>query len=103
MILAKNGKDFSVHLGRKPTLPLESETELAQLILDMEGRGFGLFRNDVRVLAYEYAVSNNLRHDFNEETKMAGRFWLQGFLKRHPNLGRRKAFLKHRPVEWTDK
>ena len=89
--LAKNGKDFSVHLGRKPSLPLESETELAQLILDMEGRGFGLFRNDVRVLAYEYAVSNNLHHDFNEETKMAGRFWLQGFLKRHPNIVPRKA------------
>ncbi len=89
--LAKNGEAFSVHLGRKPTLPLESETELAQVILDMEARGFGLFGKDVRALAYEFAVANNLRHDFNDETKMAGRFWLQGFLERHPNIVLMKA------------
>ncbi|XP_071476076.1 uncharacterized protein [Diadema antillarum] len=86
----KDGKS-SVPLGRKPALSEESENDLAQLILTMESRGYGLSRLDVRSLAYEYAERNNLSHNFNKETKLAGRYWLVGFLKRHPNIVPRKA------------
>ena len=43
---------------------------------------FGLTAFDVRKLAYDVAVQHNLRHPFNDETKLAGVDWLNSFMKR---------------------
>ena len=86
---AGDANDFTAKppsLGRKPTLKTENEAELERLILEMESRGFGLSKTDVCRIAFEFAESNSIEHDFNKESQTAGRFWMAGFLKRHPRI-----------------
>lgn len=78
-------------LGRyKPVFNTDQEEELVAHILNMESRLFGFTLTEVRVLAYELAVRNNLHQNFNREKKMAGKTWLYSFLARHPKLRLRK-------------
>ncbi|KAJ4446572.1 hypothetical protein ANN_13269 [Periplaneta americana] len=51
---------------------------------------YGLTPNDVKRAAFEFAEANKIKHPFSKETKMAGRYWLQGFLKRNSSLSLRK-------------
>ncbi|XP_033120814.1 uncharacterized protein LOC117119946 [Anneissia japonica] len=44
---------------------------------------YGLTYDELRILAYEYAESNGIRHPFNRDTKKAGQDWISGFMKRH--------------------
>ncbi|CAB3251125.1 unnamed protein product [Arctia plantaginis] len=77
--------DLLVHkpLGRKPVLPPVLEKKLVEYILFMEARYFGLTRMDVRKMAYQLALKNNFKNQFRNE--VAGRAWLDHFLKRHKN------------------
>lgn len=68
----------------------EQEVELENYLKCMEGRLFGLTMNDFRGLAYQLAVRNQCVHNFNPDTRMAGKDWMKGFLKRHPTLTLRK-------------
>ncbi|CAH1991983.1 unnamed protein product [Acanthoscelides obtectus] len=77
-------------LGRKPVLSIELENELADYLLDMDNRFFGLTRTDVRRMAYQLAVANGIEHRFSEHLGQTGRKWLKAFLKRHSNLTLRK-------------
>ena len=45
---------------------------------------------DVRLLAFELADKHKIKHQFNKKKKIAGRNWMDGFLKRNPNLSFRK-------------
>ena len=47
--------------------------------------GFPLTRGRVRQLAHQYAHHNSLK-GFSEKLQMAGKKWVKGFLKRHPNI-----------------
>ncbi|KAI5703482.1 hypothetical protein M8J75_012295 [Diaphorina citri] len=57
----------------------------------MEERLFGLTLTDLRTLVYSLAEQNNRRtmHPFNKEKQKAGKTWLYGFLKRHPQISLR--------------
>ncbi|KAF2887993.1 hypothetical protein ILUMI_18180, partial [Ignelater luminosus] len=57
---------------------------------EMEGRLFGLTTSELKKLAYELAVRNNKQNKFSEEKGQAGKDWIQGFLRRHPDLSLRK-------------
>ena len=48
-------------------------------------RGFPFTRIRLRVLAYQLALENK-RTGFSPVKKMAGRYWLKGFLQWHPQL-----------------
>lgn len=72
--------------SRRPVFTAEQEAELLGHILEMERRFYGLKLDDVRRLAYQLAVKNNLDHNFNEEKQMAGKIWALGFRKRHPGI-----------------
>nr|CAH7747809.1 unnamed protein product [Callosobruchus chinensis] len=71
-------------IGRKPVLDRDIESHLVDYILVMEGLFYGLTRMDLRRLAYQVAVQNNIENPFREG--VAGRYWLKGFLKRHQNI-----------------
>ena len=73
-------------IGRKCALGDELENELASYCKVMDERFFGLQVKDIRVLAYQLALKNNLQHPFHSETGMAGKKWLRNFMKRHPQL-----------------
>lgn len=78
-------------LGSKKVVFTQSqETELVQHLLDLESRFYGVTIRDVQKLAYELAEKNSLPHPFNHERKIAGRNWLDAFLKRNPKLSFRK-------------
>ncbi|XP_042211398.1 MFS-type transporter clz9-like, partial [Homarus americanus] len=64
----------------------EQEEELVAHILSMEDRFFGLTTRDVRYIAFQAAERNNLDHKFNKTVGLAGKDWLLGFLRRHPQL-----------------
>src|SRR5437868_4241999 len=76
-------------LGRTSDLPDECENDLVGHIKEMAHVGFGLPPKDVRKLAYELSVANNIRTRFNEANKTAGKDWYYGFLRRHPELSLR--------------
>ena len=81
----------SVCLGSKKTVfSKDVEVTLHEHIAHMDKCLYGLTTTDVRRLAYDLAVKLGCPHTFNEETKMAGRDWLQGFFKRHPDLAIRQ-------------
>lgn len=70
-------------LGRKTVFSGEVEKEIADLVKKMAKIFYGCTAIQVRKLAYEYAESLKLPHNFNNNSKMAGRDWLEGFLKRN--------------------
>jgi hypothetical protein len=72
-------------LGRKTVLGEELESQSVNHILITEAKFYGLTRLDVRRVAYQLAKRNNIRHG-----ALAGRAWLDLFLKRHTELSVRK-------------
>lgn len=77
-------------LGRKPVLNDDQETELANHILKLSNRFYGLTTSKIKQLAFEYVVAKNIRHNFNVENKSCGKDWLCGFLARHPRISLRR-------------
>ena len=77
------------HSGRKADLPELLEKELVDHILKLESRFYGLRPIDLQKLAFEIAQANNLHTRFNKEKKVAGKEWLQSFMKRHPEISLR--------------
>ncbi|CAK9832694.1 hypothetical protein ANTRET_LOCUS9486, partial [Anthophora retusa] len=74
----------------QPIFTLEEEEELVRYLKSMEARLFGLNSTELRQLAYQMAVRNRKKNNFNKNSGMAGRDWLNGFLKRHKDLSIRK-------------
>lgn len=69
-------------LGRKPVFSTEIEQQLVEYLLLMESKYFGLTRRDVKVMAYQLAVRNGIKHPFGNKEE-ADRAWLDHFLNRH--------------------
>lgn len=77
-------------LGRFTTVfTPQQESELSKHILELEKKFFGITTYDLRSLAYQYAHQNGIEHTFNGETKLAGKDWMYGFLKRNSHISLR--------------
>jgi hypothetical protein len=79
-----------VRLGRKPVLSNDIEELLVKYCVEMDARFYGLRRKDISRMAFQLAMQNGIKHPFSVERQSAGRKWLRGFLKRHPQLSLRK-------------
>lgn len=75
--------------GRKAIFSKAIEEEIANHIIDMETRFFGLTSKDLRRMVFEVAEKNQIQHGFNREKKLAGWKWVRGFLKRNPRISMR--------------
>lgn len=103
---------INIKLGRKATLSTDSESELVNFILEMEKFGIGLTKQDIKSLAYQLAIRNNLKHIllFSQEKKLTGKTWLHSFLNRHPvlsfptntSIARMKGFNRQNVNEFYD-
>ena len=99
-------------VGSLSDLPPDVEEEIVNHILKLEECMFGMTSVDLRSLAYQIAVQNNIPNRFNNEKKLAGKKWYSLFMKRHPNLSlrqpeatslaRAKGFNKERVEEFFD-
>jgi len=76
--------------GKKTVLPLTCEKELAEHVKNLASVGFPCTRDDIRTLAYEYALRVGIK-GFSDKKKRAGYYWFQGFMQRFPELGVKSA------------
>lgn len=53
-------------LGRKPVLSKAIEESLVDYLLVLDRNFFGMTRSDLRRMAYQLAVANELNHPFND-------------------------------------
>ena len=74
------------HLGKLCLLGPEKELELVNHITEFKRKGFPLTTIDIRKLAYEFVVRNNIKHSFDNVTQATGKDWWIGFKKRHQNI-----------------
>lgn len=56
----------------------------------MDATYFSFRRHVIKRLAFQLTLRKNLHHPFNVTSKMAGKKWLRGFLKRHSEMQFRK-------------
>ena len=68
----------------------KQEEELAIYIKEMDQMFYGLSINDIRHLVFEYAEQRGIENPFNKAKKMAGRDFVESFLKRNASLSLRK-------------
>jgi len=73
-------------MGRHPILPENVEADLTNYCKEMDKRFYGLRLTDIKHMAFQLAISNNLKHPFNVNKESAGKKWLRAFLHRHPEL-----------------
>jgi hypothetical protein len=85
----KEGFGVAKELGRKPVLSEEQEERLVETILGMQDKLFGLSRNDVRKMVFDFCEQNGIKHPFNVQAGIAGKDWFSAFLRRHSNLSLR--------------
>lgn len=52
---------------------------------------YGLNIITLRKIVFEFAEVNKIENRFDKTTKMAGKDWVYGFLKRHPGLALRQT------------
>lgn len=75
-------------LGRyKAVFSPEQEQMMVKYIRRVDDCFFGLDRDDLATLAYEFASQNNLPHPFKNEK--AGEQWIQNFRSRNPEIALR--------------
>ena len=77
-------------IRRQTDLPAELEQQLADHVIQLEQRFYGLTIRDLKSLAFQIAEVNNIKTRFNTKTKLAGKEWLKGFLERHPEISLRR-------------
>ncbi|CAH1999837.1 unnamed protein product [Acanthoscelides obtectus] len=75
-------------LGRfRPVFSGDMEQQLVQHIQEMDARFYGLTKQDLCSLAFEFTTRNNVPHNFRNGS--AGEQWYSNFMRRHPELSLR--------------
>lgn len=86
--LEKDGPLKKSKLGGKPTLTSKEETQLCQRIFRLSSVGYPLTPNILKLNVFRFCQENNIPNTFKDT---AGRKWFNSFLKRNPEVARRKA------------
>jgi hypothetical protein len=74
-------------LGRfKVTFSADMEHELVEHVKTIDNMFYGFTMKGPRALAFQFAQKNNISHRVDAAKQMAGKDWVYGFLKRHPDL-----------------
>jgi hypothetical protein len=76
--------------GRPPVMNRTQEKELFEQTVLLSELFYGVTTTQLRKFAFSYAEKMNLNHSFNKEDRLAGKDWLEGFLKRNPGIPLRR-------------
>nr|XP_029732066.1 uncharacterized protein LOC115268160 [Aedes albopictus] len=69
------------NLGRfKKVFTSQQSGELADHCRALDKTFYGLTLQDLRSLAFQFAEANNIQHNFDAESKLAGRDWSVNFM-----------------------
>jgi transposase-like protein len=86
----KSGNMCKARLGMKQLLTVALEKELANHVLLLAKIFFGMTQSELRRLAFEIAERSGIQNNFNENKRLAGMDWLNGFLKINPGISLQK-------------
>ncbi|XP_069703714.1 uncharacterized protein [Periplaneta americana] len=87
----RSGQDKPLkNKGGQTTFTKEQEQALVSRLLKFSACGFGMDSITVRRVAFDFAESNKIKHNFSKVKQMAGNDWLIGFRKRNPVVTLRK-------------
>ena len=79
-------------LRRKTVLTDEQERELTERILRYTKIGLPLTKPIVKSYVYDFCHKNNIyTQSFQCQCKTSSRYWLENYIKRHPEIASRKA------------
>lgn len=78
-------------IGRTSTLTLDQENDLRDRIIRLADIGMPVTFKSLRRSVFAYTEKMVIPHKFDRGRTMAGRKWVRLFLKRHPDINRRKA------------
>ncbi|XP_022821491.1 uncharacterized protein LOC111352973 [Spodoptera litura] len=78
-------------LGRSAILTTEHEAGLVRRIIRLADVGVPMTSKMLRIQAFSFCKIKKIPNTFNDAKNAAGKKWLRLFLKRHPELARRKA------------
>ncbi|XP_046975202.1 uncharacterized protein LOC124541391 [Vanessa cardui] len=78
-------------LGRSAIFTAEQEESLVKRIIRLADVGMPMTAKMLRIQAFTFCKIKNIPNTFNNSKNTAGKKWLRLFLKRHPELARRKA------------
>ncbi|GBP19533.1 Pogo transposable element with KRAB domain [Eumeta japonica] len=79
----KKNNSSEPRLGRLPVFAAVVEKVLSDRIKYLSSIFYGVTAIQIRKAAYQYAEELKISHNFDKSAKMAGRDWLDGFLKRN--------------------
>lgn len=68
----------------------EAEKKLADRLIYLACREFGMTSRNIRKYAPDFAILHNVKHSFNTEEKMAEQGWFYRFKTRNTNITIRK-------------
>ena len=88
--LFKFGNGGIKQFEKKTDLLEEIEQQIADHVIQLEQRFYGMILKELRILAYEIANANIINTTFNSNPKMAGKEWVKRFLAKHPQILLRK-------------
>ncbi|KAJ8930755.1 hypothetical protein NQ314_016410 [Rhamnusium bicolor] len=86
-----NNRTNKSTMGHRTTLTVEQEEELSSRIVRLAEVGYPLTSRTLRRCVFNCYTENGIPNKFSITSKMAGRYWLNGFLKRNPEIRKRKA------------
>lgn len=89
--LKRKTEDSVKGAGRKPLIPEEIENDLAENIVLLSDSQQPLTRGEIISIVQEYFEVNQLKNPFSKTNKSPGREWFDGFMRRHPQIVKRKA------------
>ncbi|KAI4455497.1 hypothetical protein MML48_9g00014898 [Holotrichia oblita] len=74
------------NLGRPPVLPKDIEVDLVDYCVEMDKRFYGLRASDIRRLAFQLAIRNNLKHNFSQKEKTADETGITTVQSKHTRI-----------------
>ncbi|KAL3277197.1 hypothetical protein HHI36_012548 [Cryptolaemus montrouzieri] len=77
--------------GEQPALDENAETKLADRLLHLASRDFGITPKAVRKYAFEFAERQNIKHKFDKSSGIAGQDWFHRFMQRNKKLTIRRV------------
>lgn len=87
---ANNQVPDKLNIGAIPVFTADQEAEIKNHVLLLSRVFYGITCIELRRLVYDYALANNIPNKFNKNTKLAGKDWYHGFMKRNNDLSLRK-------------